>query len=50
MMRDKGVVSYTWMLQMLKDYLRGIQTLKVIVIDRDERLSSAISDIFQVIF
>ena len=47
-MRDEAAVSYTWVLERFEDLLWGVQTPNVIVIHRDERLSLAIRDAFQV--
>ena len=45
-MRDKAVVSYSWVLQGLKDIFSTAQTPSIIVTDRDEGLSTGIRDVF----
>ncbi|XP_057524677.1 protein FAR1-RELATED SEQUENCE 2-like [Amaranthus tricolor] len=46
LMRDEATVSYSWVLQGLRDILGTAQTPRVIVTDRDEGLSAAIRDVF----
>ncbi|XP_057544016.1 uncharacterized protein LOC130823414 [Amaranthus tricolor] len=45
-MRDEAAVSYSWVLQGLRDIFGTAQTPSVIVTDRDEGLSAAIRDVF----
>ncbi|XP_057536608.1 protein FAR-RED ELONGATED HYPOCOTYL 3-like [Amaranthus tricolor] len=46
LMRDEAAVSYSWVLQGLRDIFGTAQTPSVIVTDRDEGLSAAIRDVF----
>ncbi|XP_057532896.1 protein FAR1-RELATED SEQUENCE 11-like [Amaranthus tricolor] len=46
LMRDEAAVSYSWVLQGLRDIFGTAQTPSVIVTDRDEGLSAAICDVF----
>ncbi|XP_057543857.1 protein FAR1-RELATED SEQUENCE 2-like [Amaranthus tricolor] len=46
LMRDEAAVSYSWVLQGLRDIFGSAQTPSVIVTDRDEGLSAAIRDVF----
>ncbi|XP_057531533.1 protein FAR1-RELATED SEQUENCE 2-like [Amaranthus tricolor] len=46
LMRDEAAMSYSWVLQELRDIFGTTQTPSVIVTDRDEGLSAAIRDIF----
>ena len=46
LMRDEAAVSYSWVLERLRDIFGSAQTPKVIVTDRDEGLSSATRDVF----
>ena len=46
LMRDEAAVSYSWVLDGLRDILDRAQALSVIVTDRDEGLSATIRDVF----
>ena len=46
LMRDEVVVSYSWVLERLRDIFGSVQTPNVIVTNRDEGLSAAIRDVF----
>ncbi|XP_057515687.1 PKS-NRPS hybrid synthetase cheA-like [Amaranthus tricolor] len=46
LMRDEAAVSYSWVLQRLRDIFDTAQTPSVIVTDRDEGLSAVIHDVF----
>ncbi|XP_057527484.1 protein FAR-RED IMPAIRED RESPONSE 1-like isoform X1 [Amaranthus tricolor] len=46
LMRDEAAVSYSWVLQGLRDIFDTTKTPSVIVTDRDEGLFAAIRDIF----
>ena len=45
-MRDEAAVSYSWLLQGLRDIFGTAHTPSVIVTDQDEGLSAAIRDVF----
>ncbi|XP_057527371.1 uncharacterized protein LOC130806355 [Amaranthus tricolor] len=45
-MRDEAAVSYSWVLERLRDIYGTVQTPDVIVTDRDEGLSAAIHAVF----
>ena len=47
LMRDEASVSYSWVLERLRDIYGRVQTPNVIVTNRDEGLSAAISVVFQ---
>lgn len=49
MMRDEAAISYTWVMERLRDILGGVKTSNVIIIDRDKGLSAAILDVFRYI-
>ncbi|XP_057537871.1 protein FAR1-RELATED SEQUENCE 2 isoform X2 [Amaranthus tricolor] len=46
LMRDEAAVSYSWVLERLKDIYGRVQTPNVIVTDRKEDLSAAIRVVF----
>ena len=46
LMRDEAAVSYSWVLERLRDIFGSAQTPNIIVINRDEGLSAAICDVF----
>ena len=46
LMRDEATVSYSWMVERLRDIFDSAQTPNVIVTYRDEGLSAAIRDVF----
>ncbi|XP_057543385.1 protein FAR1-RELATED SEQUENCE 2-like [Amaranthus tricolor] len=46
LMRDEAAVSYSWVLERLRDIYGTVQTPDIIVTDRDEGLSAAIHAVF----
>ena len=46
LMRDEAAMSYSWVLERLRDIYSRVQVSNVIVTDRDEGLSAAIRDVF----
>ena len=46
LMRDEVAVSYSWVLERLRDIFGSAQTPNVIVTNRDESLSAAVRDVF----
>ena len=48
LMRDEAVVSYSWVLERLRDIFGKVKTPNVIVIDRDKGLSANIRDVFPI--
>ena len=46
LMRDEAAVSYSWVLQGLRDIFGTTQTPSVIVTNRDEGLSAGIREVF----
>ena len=46
LMRDEAAVSYSWVLERLRDIFGRAQTPNIIVTDRDEGLSATIRDVF----
>ena len=46
LMRDETSVSYSWVLERLRDIFGRVQTPNVFVTDQDDGLSAAIRDVF----